>query len=93
MKITHQAQHIITFTTPTANAVKFGECFRVCSAGAHIFMRVKPVSWMLNSALIQDKLAHGYIFAVNVESGNFFTVIGQCQVILLDTQLQILSKK
>ena len=34
-----------------------------------LYMRVKPVSWMLNSSIIQDKLSSGHIVVVWLETG------------------------
>lgn len=40
------------------------------------FMRVKPVSYILNSSLVQDKLAAGYVMAIGLENGTLYFIAG-----------------
>lgn len=54
-----------------AKEIKMGDTFLFSN---RICMRTKPVSWMLNSTLIQDKITRGFIFATDLESGKFCTI-------------------
>lgn len=56
-----------------ASSIKCGELFLHFNS---LCMRTKPVSWILNSTLIQDKLARGFIFFVNIETGKFGCMLG-----------------
>lgn len=40
------------------------------------FMRVKPISYLLNSSLVQDKLASGHILVVGLENGSLYFIGG-----------------
>lgn len=60
-------------TVTTAKFIEMGTLFLISS---DLYMRVKPVSWMLNSTLIQDKITRGYVFAVNMETGKLGTIEG-----------------
>lgn len=71
MKITQ----LDLFDSPSvpASSVKMGDVFLFLN---RVHIRTKPVSWMLNSTLIQDKLAKGFIFATDLETGKFSTIDG-----------------
>lgn len=60
------------FTIPVST-LKIGELFLYNNT---LFMRAKPVSWILNSSLVQDKLANGFIFAVDMEAGKIVCIKG-----------------
>lgn len=50
----------------TLGKIPFGAIFLFDNT---LFMRVKPVGWMLNSTIFQEKLGDGYAVVVNIETG------------------------
>lgn len=60
-------------STLQAKQLQMGQTFLFLNT---VHMRTKPVSWMLNSSLIQDKITKGFIFATNLETGKFCTIDG-----------------
>lgn len=74
------------FTSPVApvSSIKMGEVFLHLN---RIYLRTKPVAWMLNSTLIQDKMASGYVFATDLETGKFTTLLGSQEVEVVNVTL------
>ena len=61
------------FDSPRAKETKIGHCFK---SGDSIYMRVKPINFILNSTLVQDVLVRGDIFVVNLSTGNMGAMKG-----------------
>lgn len=64
-------------TTTPASSIPAGSLFLY---GNTICMRIKPVAYLLNSALIQDKLAKGYVMYVAIETGKCSWLKGEAVV-------------
>ena len=62
------------FDSPRANEAGIGQCFK---HNGRMYMRVKPVSFILNSTLVQDVLVRGDIFVVDLTVGNMRTMQGK----------------
>ena len=80
-------QQLDLFDPPTilASSTRMGEVFLFNS---QLHIRTKPVSWMLNSTLIQDKITKGFIFATNLETGKFTTIPGTTAIEKVSATLQ-----
>lgn len=72
---------------PKAKEIPFSSCFVPYDRPTEVLMRVKPVSWMLNSSLVQDKLTQGYIFVVDMRKGNFGCLRGDTEVQYVEAEL------
>lgn len=70
---------------PTAAEIKFGELF---TSANRIYMRVKPVSFLLNSTLIQENINAGKVFCVDVEKGTLHIKPGNLPVEKVTAKLQ-----
>ena len=55
-------------TIITIKDIKHGECFM---SGGNKYMKIFPVTSLLNSTLIKDVIKRGDCFAVNLETGDF----------------------
>jgi hypothetical protein len=78
MSLSIKQLDLFTTTTYTAKQIKLGAMFLVVSG--ELCMRIKPVAYLLNSSLIQDKLAQGYVMYVALESGKCSWLRGDAPV-------------
>lgn len=69
------------FDSPRARETKFGQCFLL---SGHMYMRVKPINFMLNSTLVQDVLGRGDVFVVRLDNGRLSAMSGDTIVTQLE---------
>ena len=55
-------------TIITIKEIKYSECFM---SGGNKYMKIFPVTSLLNSTLIKDVVKRGDCFVVNLETGDF----------------------
>lgn len=55
------------------NRISIGRCFLHRQA---VHIRLKPTSFLLNSSIIQDKLAVGWTVVANLEKGTVYLLSG-----------------
>lgn len=77
MKVEQLCLPMMEPALPQACNVKTGECFLYQE---ELYMRVKPVSWILNSTIFQEKLAAGFIVCVWAKTGKLGFLKGTEQV-------------
>ena len=72
--------------TLQARDMKFGQLFRRKGLTG-TFLRVRPVSYLLNSTLVSESLANGKVLIVNPENGSCFFITGDEEVVPMNTIL------
>lgn len=60
--------------------------YRQATDRREIYMRLRPVSFLLNSTLVSEALSAGKSLICNVETGSTFFVLGNEPVIPLDLE-------
>jgi len=60
--------------------VPFGAHFVKPGDDSQVYMRVKPVNWLLNSTLVNDCINKNKCFVVNIEKGTLFIMPGEKEV-------------
>lgn len=67
-----------------AREIPFGEVFLY---KGDVHMRVKPVSFLLNSTLVQENINAGKVFCVNMEKGTLHIIQGGYAVERIEANL------
>lgn len=71
--------------------IKHGVPFKFTDADG-VFMRVKPVNYLLNSSLITDCINRNKVMVVSLEKGTCFIAEGDRSVEILQAKLTIVGK-
>lgn len=69
-----------------AKEVKVGDCFK---RNGEIMMRVKPVSYILNSTLVSDAMTAGKIFVVNISKGTLLIIPGDDEITEANVEIKV----
>lgn len=73
-----------------AITVKAGIPFRILGCPMdQIYIRVKPVNYLLNSSLITDCINRGKVIVVNLNKGTTFVIEGTREIALLDCSIDV----
>lgn len=71
--------------SPTLSEIKHGETFFF---HGDIYLKVRPVSFILNSSLVAENLARGKSFCVNLETGTLHCFEGSREVERVNAKIQ-----
>ncbi len=69
-----------------AKDIAAGQCFE---RKGKYYMRVKPVSFLLNSTLVSDALYSAKVFVVDIKAGTIFIIHGMEEVTKVDARVSV----
>lgn len=74
----------------TVKFAQFGKPFKMINGGFDdIFIRVKPVNYLLNSTLLNDVINRGKCVVCNIRKGTIFVVEGDRRIVMVDAVIRI----
>lgn len=74
---------------PTVASLTYGTVFSVAGNPNFVYMKTRPVAFLLNSSLIQEVIARGDCVVVNLSTFNTCILKGNQEVVVHNSELWI----